>query len=78
MGNVIGGLFLGIGMLGMFAVWIYTTVVFFASGQTLLALISLVVPPADIVLPFLITPMLGFAGLGAMSLAFAGSAMRRD
>lgn len=78
MGNVLGGLLLGIGMLGMFAVWVFTTVVFFGSGQTLLGLISLVVPPADIVLPFLISPLLGFFGIGSMMVAFAGAAMRRD
>lgn len=78
MRDVFGGLFLVVGMLGMFAVWIFTTFVFFASGQMLLGFISLVVPPADIVLPFLISPILGFAGLGAMGVAFAGAAMRRD
>lgn len=78
MRDVLGGLFLIVGMLGMFAVWIAATYVFFASGQMLLGLISLVVPPADIVLPFLISPTLGLAGLGAMGVAFAGAAMRRD
>jgi hypothetical protein len=77
-GNVIGGLLVAIGMLGMFGIWIYTSVVFFASGETVLGLISLLVPPADIVLPFLISPALGFAGIGAMVLAFAGFALRRD
>lgn len=78
MGNLLGGVFVGIGMLGMLAVWVFTTVMFFASGETLLGVISLVVPPADIILPFLISPMLGLVGLGALGLAFAGAAMRRD
>lgn len=76
--RVIGWLFLGTGMLGMFAVWIFTTVKFFASGETVLGVISLVVPPADIVLPFLISPVLGLAGLAAMGLALAGAAMQND
>lgn len=78
MGNVIGGLMVALGMMGMFVIWIYTSVVFFASGETVLGLISLLVPPADIVLPFLISPSLGFAGIGAMVLAFAGFGLRRD
>ena len=78
MRNGIGGLLMGLGVIAMFAIWIYTTVVFFGTGQTLLAVISLVIPPADIVLPFLISPMLGFIGLGAMAVAFAGSAIGSD
>ena len=78
MRNAIGGLLFGLGLIAMFAIWIYTTVVFFATGQTFLAIISLVIPPADIVLPFLISPALGVAGILGMGVAFAGSAMRQN
>ena len=78
MRNVIGGFLIAIGMIGMFGIWIFTSAVFFSSGQTTLGLISVLVPPADIVLPFVISPMLGFTGIGAMVLAFAGFALRSD
>ena len=73
-----GGLLLGLGVVGMFGIWIYTTVVLFALGETTLAVISLVIPPADIVLPFLVSPMLGFLGLGFLGVAFAGAALSKD
>ena len=78
MRHTIAALLLGLGMIGMFAIWITTTVLLFGSGQMLLGLISLVVPPADLVLPFLISPTLGFAGIGAMLIAFGGAALRND
>lgn len=67
LGVIIGGI-----------VWIWTTVVFFATGNTALALISLLIPPADIVLPFLISVPLGLVGIGATALMFIGAAMSRD
>lgn len=73
-----GTFLMGVGILGMFGVWIYTTFVFFATGQMFFALLSLVVPPADIVLPFLISPELGSLGLGAMAVAFVGSMLTKD
>ncbi len=78
MGNVIGGLMVAVGMIVMFGIWIYTTVVFFSVGNTGLGVISLVVPPAAIVLPFLISPMLGIIGIVATVVAFAGFALRND
>ncbi len=78
MRRFISGLLLAIGVLGMLAIWLFTTYVFFATGQTFLAMVSLLIPPADLVLPFLISPQLGFAGLGSTLVAFAGSALRPD
>lgn len=78
MRNVLGGLLMGVGMITMFVIWIYTTVLFIGSGQMLLGLISLVVPPADLVLPFLISPMLGIIGIGGTLVAFAGAALRSE
>jgi hypothetical protein len=78
MANVFGGLFIAIGMIVMAGIWIYTTAAFFAAGDTGLGFISLVVPPAAIVLPFVISPVLGFIGIAASVMAFASFAMRRD
>ena len=78
MGNVFGGLMVAVGMIVMFGIWIYTTVVFFSVGDTGLGVISLVIPPAAIVLPFLISPMLGIIGILATVVAFAGFALRND
>lgn len=78
MRNFIGGTLLAVGMIAMFIIWMFTTYVFFATGQTGLALTSLLIPPADLVLPFLISPMLGFIGLGSLAAGFAGAALRGD
>ena len=78
MRSVVSGILLALGMLGMLAIWLFTTYVFFATGQTFLAMVSLLIPPADLVLPFLISPQLGFVGLGSTLVAFVGSAMRPD
>lgn len=78
MRSITSGILLAIGVLGMLAIWLFTTYVFFATGQTFLAMVSLLIPPADLVLPFLISPQLGFAGLGSLLVAFAGSALRPD
>ena len=78
MRSVVSGILVGIGMVGMLAIWLFTTYVFFATGQTFLAMVSLLIPPADLVLPFLISPQLGFIGLGSTLVAFTGSALRPD
>jgi hypothetical protein len=78
MRNVIGAVLMGVGFLAMFAVWIYTTVIFFATGETLFGLLSLFVPPADLVLPFLISVPLGLIGIGGTLVAFLGAALRQD
>ena len=69
---------IAIGIVAMFGIWIFTTYLFFATGQTFLAMVSLLVPPADLVLPFLISPQFGFIGLGSTVLAFAGFAVKGD
>ena len=73
-----GAVIMWLGVLAMFAVWLFTTYVFFATGEIVLALISLLIPPADLVLPFLISPTLGFIELGSVAVAFVGSALSRD
>lgn len=73
-----GGLIFGAGFIGGGIVWLYTTYVFFATDQTGLALISLIVPPAGLVLPFLISVPLGIAGLASIAVMVAGGALMKD
>lgn len=76
--NAFGKILFGAGLVIMFVVWVATTVAFFSRGDTVLGLIALVVPPADLVLPFLISPLWGIGAIGGLVIAFAGSAMQRD
>lgn len=78
MRSILGGVLLFGGVIAMLAVWLFTTYVFFATDQMFLAMVSLLIPPADIVLPFLISPTLGFIGLGSLVMAFTGSALMPD
>ena len=73
-----GTLIFGIGALASGAVWILTTVIFFQTGETFLALLSLLVPPAEVVLPFLISWQLGVAGLASTAVMLLGVALKRD
>jgi hypothetical protein len=77
-GNAVGGFVFGVGCLGGGIVWLYTTYMFFATDQSGLGLISLIVPPAGLVLPFLISVPLGIAGLASIAVMFAGAALMRD
>jgi len=73
-----GTVLMGAGFIGLSGIWLYTTYVFFATGQIVLALISLLVPPSGVVLPFLVSPVLGFAGLGLGALMLLGAVISRD
>jgi hypothetical protein len=75
MGDVMGAFVFGFGFIGGGIIWLYTTYVFFATGQTVLALISLIVPPAGLVLPFLISVPLGIAGLMSIAVMIGGAAL---
>jgi len=74
----LGVIMIVVGMVAMFGIWIFTTYYFFATGEILFGLLSLFVPPADLVLPFLISPQLGFLGIGGTVVAFAGFAVKGD
>lgn len=78
MRNVMGAVLMGVGVVAMIGVWIYTTVIFFATGETFFGLLSLLVPPADLVLPFLISVPVGLIGIGGTLVAFLGAALRQD
>jgi hypothetical protein len=73
-----GAFIFGIGFIGGGIIWLYTTYLFFATGQTALALISLIVPPAGLVLPFLISLQLGIAGLVSIAVMIGGAALSKD
>lgn len=78
MRNVLGGFMVAVGMIGMAVIWLYTTFIFFADGNTGLGLIALLIPPADLVLPFLISAQLGVIGIGVTIVAMAGFAIQKD
>ncbi len=78
MRDALGGIMVAVGLIAMAAIWLYTTFLFFADGQTALGLVSLIVPPADLVLPFLLSTSLGIAGLLATALTFAGFAIQKN
>ena len=73
-----GSLLIGIGSVAGVGVWLITCITFFSNGDTFLGLIALVVPPADIVLPFLISPQLGLLGLGSVVLFWLGFSMKKN
>jgi len=58
--------------------YLLTSFVFFARGDTLLGLIQLVVPPAELVLPWVAHPTLGVVSLVSLGLMIAGSNVAGD
>jgi hypothetical protein len=73
-----GSLLIGIGSIAGIGVWLLTCLTFFSNGDTFLGLIALLVPPADLVLPFLISPQLGLLGLGSVVLSWLGFLMKKN
>ena len=62
LGYVIGGLN-----------YLLTALVFFANGDTALGLIQLVIPPAELILPWLAAPVLGLVSLASLGLLIVGA-----
>ena len=52
--------------------------VFFSSNRTLLGLLALLVPPADVVLSFVANPILGIMGVGGMFIGYSGLALASE
>lgn len=52
--------------------YLVTAGFFFADGKTGLGLIQLLVPPAELVLPWLASPVLGLVSLASLGLIIAG------
>jgi hypothetical protein len=72
---VIGGLLLAVGVVGGGVTWALTTIGLFAGGHGGLALLAMFVPPADLLLAWMVAPVLGAAGLGAVVVFLAGAAL---
>ncbi len=53
--------------------YLVTALVFFANGDTVLGLIQLVVPPAELILPWLASPALGIVSLVSLGLIISGA-----
>lgn len=73
-----GSILIGLGSIGGIAVWLLTCLAFFGNGDTFLGLIALLVPPADLILPFLISPQLGFLGIGSVVVFWMGMALKKN
>lgn len=71
----IGYVIMGVAALGGFAVWAVTTYVLATTGQTGLAFLAFFVPPADLLLSFIVSPVVGFAGIASTVLFMLGGAV---
>jgi hypothetical protein len=72
---VIGGLLLAVGVVGGIGAWALTTIGLFADGHGGLALVAMFVPPADLLLAWVVAPLLGVAGLGACVVFLVGAVL---
>ena len=70
--SIIGGVVAGAGVLSALIGYFGSAYVFFESDRTLLGLIALFVPPADVVLGFVAHPVLGAMATGGMLVAYLG------
>jgi|694.fasta_scaffold67347_1 hypothetical protein len=67
LGYVIGGLN-----------YLFTSFYFFSNDENFLGFIQLVVPPAELVLPWVASPTLGVISLVSLVLIISGSAISKD
>ena len=70
--SIVGGTFAGAGVLSALIGYFGSLYVLFESDRTLLALIALFLPPADVVLAFVAHPILGAMATGGMLVAYVG------
>ena len=75
MAKLVGGTLIGLGLLAGGAIWIATTVHFFGEGNNFLGLVSLLVPPSEIVLPWLVSREFGIASLVSTGLLILGGTL---
>ena len=73
-----GKVLMGLGGLGDAIVYLLTVFYFFNAGENFLALVTLVVPPAVLVTPFLISMQWGLIGLGCLAVTLFGAAIAKD
>ncbi len=72
--KAIGGLLAVIVFVGGGAVWLLTTIGLWLMGETGLALLAFFFPPADLILSFMVSPILGVAAvITALIAIIAGS-----
>jgi hypothetical protein len=72
---VVGGLLLAVGVVGGLTTWALTTIGLFAGGHGGLALVAMFVPPADLLLAWIVAPLLGVAGLAACVVFLVGAVL---
>lgn len=74
--RILGGLLMVVGGLVGLGVYILTAYGLYVSGLAGLMLLGIFVPPADLVLSFIVSPGLGLLGLGAVAAFFVGGMAR--
>lgn len=55
--------------------YLLTAFAFFSQGDALLGLIQLIVPPSELVLPWIVSPMLGVVSLVSLGLILIGGSL---
>ena len=73
-----GKLFVGAGLVLSLITWVATLGAFFSEGDTALGLILLLIPPSEIVLPWIASTTLGLISAIGAALFFLGGAMSKD
>lgn len=71
--RVIGGTFATVGFVTAGVVWIATTIHFFRNDDDFLGLVSLLVPPSEIVLPWLVSTEFGVASIASTAFLVVGA-----
>lgn len=70
--RVIGHGFFAIGFLGSGVIWIATTVYFFSNDDNFLGLVSLLIPPSEIILPWVVSTQFGIGSLLSLACILFG------
>lgn len=70
--GLFGATLSALGILGAICSYFGTTYVFFSTDRNFLGTLALFVPPADLVLSFVASPILGVAGVGGTLLFYLG------
>ena len=73
--KIVGRSLLGLGFLAGGAIWIASTAHFFGEGNNFLGLVSLLVPPSEIILPWLISREFGIVSLVSTGLLVTGATL---
>jgi membrane-bound ClpP family serine protease len=68
-----GKALMGLAMAAGICVYLLTLSALFAAGETGMAALALFVPPADLILAFLVSPTLGVLGVLSVCMFFVGA-----